>query len=82
MMDVIRKAFLANVDDVYKLADKYAEQFNTTVTVRETTARGYFLSLPGKMEHNLPDIFIQPVKQGGKINCTTEEVSGEDHSFG
>ena len=40
MMDVLRKAFLANVDDIYRLADEYAEKFGFTVTVKETTARG------------------------------------------
>ena len=74
--DVLRKAFLANVDDIYKLADEYAETYGFTVTVKETTARGYYLSIPTKsITTDLPPTFIQPVKTGKFINCTTEEVS-------
>ena len=74
MMDVLRKAFLANVDDIYRLADEMAETYGMTVAVKETTARGYFLSIPADMADDLPDICIQPVKSGRFIHCTTEEV--------
>ena len=75
MMDVLRKAFLANVDDIYKLADEHSETFGFTVVVKETTARGYYLSIPAaQVGADLPNIFIQPVKSGKFYNCTTEEV--------
>ncbi len=74
MLDVVRKAFLANVDDIYRLADSYAEKHNITVAVKETAARGYYLSIPASFAHNLPKIFIQPVKSGRFVHCTTEEV--------
>ena len=77
IQDVLRKAFLANVDDIYKLADEYAETHGFTVTVKETTARGYYLSIPvNSMNSDLPPTFIQRVKTGRFINCTTEEVRG------
>ena len=76
MMDVIRKAFLANVDDIYKLADDYSEKFGFTVVVKETTARGYYLSIPiTQIGNELPNVFMQPVKSGKFYNCTTEKVS-------
>jgi DNA mismatch repair protein MSH4 len=74
MMDVLRKAFLANVDDIYKLADEYAETYGLPVSVKETTTRGYYLSIPTDMGTDIPDVFIQPVKRGRFIHCTTEEV--------
>jgi DNA mismatch repair protein MSH4 len=74
MMDILRKAFLANVDDIYRLADEYAEEFGLTVTVKETTSRGYYLSIPAYAAADLPAIFIQPVKTGRFIHCSTEEV--------
>ena len=77
MMDVLRKAFLANVDDIYRLADEYAETHDMTVAVKETTGRGYFLSVPAE-EVDLPAVFIQPVKSGRYIHCTTEEVRGSE----
>jgi len=74
MMDVLRKAFLANVDDIYRLADEYAETYDINVQVKETTSRGYYLSVSADLGLDLPQIFIQPVKNGRFIHCTTEEV--------
>jgi DNA mismatch repair protein MSH4 len=75
MMDILRKAFLANVDDIYRLADEYAETYDISVQVKETSARGYYLSVSVELGLDLPQIFIQPVKNGRAIHCTTEEVS-------
>lgn len=74
MMEIIRKAFLANVDDIYKKADEYAEIHGMHVSVRYTSTRGYYLSVPADMAAGLPNIFIQPIKSGNHIYCTTEEV--------
>ena len=74
MMDVLRKAFLANVDDIYKKADEYAEVHGFHVSVRSSTSRGYYLAIPSDMAPNLPEVFIQPTLRGKFIYCTTEEV--------
>jgi len=76
MMDILRKAFLKNVDDIYKKADEYAEMYGMYVTVKYGSARGYFLSLPMTAASDLPNEFIQPSRTGnGKnIHCTTEEI--------
>jgi DNA mismatch repair protein MSH4 len=73
-MDVLRKAFLANVDDIYKKADEYAEIHGMHVSVRYATSRGYYLSVPASHAASLPNDFIQPIKSGNHILCTTEEV--------
>jgi DNA mismatch repair protein MSH4 len=75
MMAVIRKAFLSNIDDIYKKADEYAEVLGISVKVRFSTTRGYFLAVPIDVGDSLPDIFLQPCKSGRNINCTTEEVA-------
>ena len=75
MMDVLRKAFLANVDDIYRLADEYAEELGIHISVKETSNRGYYLSVPGDVANDMPAILIQPVRSGRFIHCTTEEVS-------
>ena len=74
MMDILRKAFLANVDDIYKKADEYAETHGIHVAVRYSSSRGYYLSVPGETASTLPQEFIQPAKSGNCIHCTTEEV--------
>lgn len=73
-MDIIRKAFLANVDDIYKKADEYAEIHGMHVSVRYSSSRGYYLSVPANHAASLPVDFIQPIKTGNHIYCTTEEV--------
>jgi DNA mismatch repair protein MSH4 len=74
LLDVLRKAFLSNVDDIYKKADEYAETYKIHVNVKYAASRGYYLSLPGETATTLPQIFIQPAKRASSINCTTEEV--------
>lgn len=74
MMDILRKAFLANVDDIYKKADEYAEVYGFHISVRYSTARGYYLAIPSETSSSLPDLFIQPTLRGKYIFCTTEEV--------
>ncbi|KAL3944879.1 MAG: hypothetical protein SGBAC_001022 [Bacillariaceae sp.] len=74
MMDILRKNFLSNVDDIYKKADEYAEVHGFHVAVKYTTVRGYYLSLPGDVASTLPDVFIQPTMRGKYIHCTSEEV--------
>lgn len=75
MMEVCRRNFLNNVDDIYRLADEYAEAHNMHVSVKHTTARGYFLSIQLEYGTDLPQIFLQPAKCGKGIGCTTEEVN-------
>mmetsp|Transcript_5724 Transcript_5724/g.8782 ORF Transcript_5724/g.8782 Transcript_5724/m.8782 type:complete len:725 (-) Transcript_5724:307-2481(-) len=74
MLDVIRHTFLANCDDIYRLADEYAETFDIRVTVKYSTARGYILAIPADLAADIPEIFIQPVKAGRFIHCSTQEV--------
>ena len=74
LMDILRKAFLSNVDDIYKNADAYAEVHGIHVAVRFSTARGYYLALPVAMASDLPKEFIQPTKSGKYIHCSTTEV--------
>jgi DNA mismatch repair protein MSH4 len=75
MMSVLRKAFLANVDDIYRKADEYAEVYGFPVSVRYSTARGYFLGVPVTYGSTLPNIFLQPSRSGRFVTCTTEEIT-------
>ena len=75
MMSVLRKAFLANVDDIYKKADEYAEVYGLSVSVRYSSSRGYYIAVPADIGTDLPIVFLQPAKSGRFINCTTEEIN-------
>lgn len=57
------------------VSQEYAETYDINVQVKETTSRGYYLSVSADLGLDLPQIFIQPVKNGRFIHCTTEEVS-------
>jgi DNA mismatch repair protein MSH4 len=75
MMSVLRKAYLGNVDDIYKKADEYAELYGFHVVVKYTATRGHFLAVPADVGKDLPQMFIQPTKSGKFIHCTTEEIN-------
>ena len=47
MLDISRKSFLQNVEDIYALAEEYSLRFNINkVKVVYTTSRGYHLTIP------------------------------------
>ena len=73
MIDILRKAYLKNVDDIYKSADEYAEKYGVLVKVKHGSARGYYLSVTTT---ELPEIFVQPIRGRSPNNylCTTEEI--------
>lgn len=75
MMGILRKAFLANVDDIYRKADEYAEVYGMQVKVKYTASRGYFLAVPSDIGTDLPLVFTQPTLLGRHIHCTTEEIA-------
>jgi DNA mismatch repair protein MSH4 len=75
MMSILRKAFLGNVDDIYRKADEYAEVYGIQVSVRYSNGRGYYLALPSELETEIPSVFLLPAKSGRFINCTTAEIT-------
>jgi len=72
LMDVVRKAYLVNVDEVYIHADEYSSKHGFHVAVRHSSARGYFYSVPDGT--SLPAEFIQPTRSGRCITFTTIEL--------
>lgn len=74
-LGILRKAYLSNVDDIYKKADEYAETYGMPVTVRYSSARGYFLSIPVSFSSNIPDEFLCPSKNNRSITFTTQTVT-------
>lgn len=75
ILSLLRKNYLANVDDIYKKADEYAELYGFHVVVKYTTTRGHFLAIPADVGKDLPSIFIQPTLSGRYIHCTTEDIN-------
>lgn len=75
IMTILRQTYLNNVDDIYKNADAIAEAYGMRVTVKYTTTRGYYLSVPMSHAPDLPEEFLHPTKNGRTINFTTNEVA-------
>jgi DNA mismatch repair protein MSH4 len=75
MLDVARKTYLQTVEDIYSHAEALTAEFDCTVKVHNTQARGYHLKLPGSLESIPGNCFIQCVKSTKYIACTTREIA-------
>ena len=73
LLDVARKTFLQTVEDIYKLAESYSQEFDIPIKIAHSSNRGYYLSLPASVPQ-LPVLFIQAVLNKKSISCTTEEL--------
>lgn len=74
LLDVARKTFLQSVEDIYKLAEKYAMELDAPVKVCFNSNRGYHIAVPSDLQ-SLPKEYVQAVLNKRTISCTTEELS-------
>lgn len=75
MLDVARKTYLQTVEDIYEHAEALTREFDCSVKVHNTQARGYHLKLPSTLESIPGTCFIQCVKSAKYIACTTREIA-------
>lgn len=73
-LDLARSTFLQCVEDVYALAQSYADQITADVRVSHSVSRGYFLQV-ACTEAELPAFFVQAVQNRRTISCTTPELA-------
>lgn len=74
MLDVARKTYLQTVEEIYAEAEKLSREYDCSIKVHNTQARGYHLKLPGSLTSLPGDCFIQCVKSAKFIACTTREI--------
>ncbi|XP_068635149.1 DNA mismatch repair protein MSH4 [Aristolochia californica] len=77
MLDVARRTFCDTSEAIYNLASKYREEFKLqNLKMPFNSRQGFCFSIPEKdVKGKLPDKFIQVVKQGKNIRCSTLELA-------
>ena len=75
LLDVARQTFQNVTEEIYTLAQTYAEEYDmNSIKVAWTAKRGFHLSV--KMDpSSLPDVFLQAYRQGTSTLCTTEDMA-------
>ena len=73
-LDIHRHQLMANLDDIYKIANALSEKYQMRCVVHHTAARGWFVKIPREMKDELPDEFIFPALVGSSVCCSTEEL--------
>mmetsp|Transcript_42797 Transcript_42797/g.107121 ORF Transcript_42797/g.107121 Transcript_42797/m.107121 type:complete len:876 (+) Transcript_42797:142-2769(+) len=75
LLDVARQTFQHVQQEVYALAQSYAEEYEMgSIKVAWSSRRGYHLSIKTDPS-SLPDVFLQVYRQGNSTLCTTEDMA-------
>jgi len=75
LLDVARQTFQHVSQEVYSLAQSYAEEYEIgSIKVAWSARRGYHLSIKTDPA-SLPDVFLQAYRQGNSTLCTTEDMA-------
>ena len=78
LLDVARKTFSDNIEDICSLADTLSAEHSLDCRVAFSIRRGYHLTLPRRSQADdeaLPEVFIVPVAYKKTIACTTEDLA-------
>ncbi|XP_047340706.1 DNA mismatch repair protein MSH4 [Impatiens glandulifera] len=77
LLDIARRSFCDTSEAIHKLANKYREDFMLpNLKIPFNNRQGFYFSIPRKdIQGKLPSKFIQVVKHGNNMHCTTLELS-------
>ncbi|KAI4377917.1 hypothetical protein MLD38_015473 [Melastoma candidum] len=77
LLDIARRSFCDTSEAIHNLANKYREEFKlSNLKLPFNNRHGFYLSIPHKdVQGKLPDKFIQVVKHGNNIHCSTLELA-------
>jgi DNA mismatch repair protein MSH4 len=77
LLGILRRAYVANVDEIYKAADEMAERLELPVAVRYTASKGYCLSVPATAfaTTDLPPDLLHPTRSGRTIVFETLRIA-------
>ncbi|XP_021767980.1 DNA mismatch repair protein MSH4-like [Chenopodium quinoa] len=77
LLDVARRTFCDTSEAIHKLTNKYREDFKLpNLKLPFNNRQGFYFSIPQKdVQEKLPSKFIQVVKHGNNIHCSTLELA-------
>ncbi|KAL9433834.1 hypothetical protein AB3S75_028636 [Citrus x aurantiifolia] len=77
LLDIARRSFCDTSEAVHNLANKYREELKLpNLKLPFNNRQGFYLSIPHKdIQGKLPSTFIQVVKHGNNIHCSTLELT-------
>ncbi|XP_030467620.1 DNA mismatch repair protein MSH4 [Syzygium oleosum] len=77
LLDIARRSFCDTSEAIHNLATKYREEFKLpNLKLPFNNRQGFYFSIPQKdIQGKLPSKFIQVVKHGNNIHCSTLELA-------
>ncbi|XP_074331634.1 DNA mismatch repair protein MSH4 isoform X1 [Apium graveolens] len=77
MLDIARRTFCDTSEAIHSLANKYREEYKLpNLKIPFNNRQGFYFSIPHKdVQGKLPSKFIQVVKHGNNIHCSTPELA-------
>uniref|UniRef100_A0A2N9F3V5 DNA mismatch repair proteins mutS family domain-containing protein n=1 Tax=Fagus sylvatica TaxID=28930 RepID=A0A2N9F3V5_FAGSY len=77
LLDIARRSFCDTSEAIHNLANKYREDFKLpNLKLPFNSRQGFYFSIPQKdIQGKLPSKFIQVLKHGNNIHCSTLELS-------
>ncbi|KAB2054008.1 hypothetical protein ES319_A12G225800v1 [Gossypium barbadense] len=77
LLDIARRSFCDTSEAIHNLANKYREEYKLpNLKLPFNNRRGFYFSIPHKdIQGKLPSKFIQVVKHGNNVHCSTLELA-------
>ncbi|KAL8539847.1 hypothetical protein ACS0TY_001447 [Phlomoides rotata] len=77
LLDIARRSFCDTSEAIYNLANKYRENFKLpNLKIPYNSRQGFYFSIPQKdTQGKLPSNFIQVIKHGNNIHCSSLELA-------
>ncbi|KAL9405920.1 hypothetical protein Peur_002892 [Populus x canadensis] len=77
LLDIARRMFCDTSEAIHNLANKYREEFKLpNLKLPFNNRQGFYFSIPQKdIQGKLPSKFIQVLKHGNNIHCSTLELA-------
>ncbi|VVA28993.1 Hypothetical predicted protein [Prunus dulcis] len=77
LLDIARRSFCDTSEAIHNLANKYREDFKLpNLKLPFNNRRGFYFSIPYKdIQGKLPSQFIQVLKHGNNLHCSTLELA-------
>ncbi|KAK8520820.1 hypothetical protein V6N12_004747 [Hibiscus sabdariffa] len=77
LLDIARRSFCDTSEAIHNLANKYREEYKLpNLKLPFNNRQGFYFSIPHKdIQGKLPSKFIQVVKHGNNVHCSTLELA-------